>query len=313
MNSLDEISVVIPAYNAASFIGETLDSCLNQTLLSTEILVVDDGSTDATADIVSAYDPPVRLIRQKNRGEGGARNRGLEEAKGDWIAFLDADDLWVPTKLEKQLALISTSGEGVVACHTNYQNFGVHSAVHDVCGTAPEVRYSLTHLAVHVPVMPSSLMVRSGLPVRFPEWARGSVDVIYCLELVRHGRFVLVPEPLMLYRRHAQSMSAGTGFLFRAHEAVFRWLDENTGSIPEAEANAIRAGHFERLFALTRRAKWCRQWNQVDEVREFLTRYQSYPQVESFLKRWHLPRWTYSLKDKVAGVISRSSHSQGGG
>ncbi len=92
------ISVVIPAYNSAKFIGETIQSILNQTEKPLEIIVVNDGSIDNTAEVVSQY--PVRLINQKNQGVSAARNRGVIESKGEWIAFLDGDDLWLPKKLE---------------------------------------------------------------------------------------------------------------------------------------------------------------------------------------------------------------------
>jgi len=78
--------------------------------------VIDDGSSDNSAEIAAAFGPPVRVLRQPNQGESVARNRGMEEARGSWIAFLDADDLWRPRKLESQLALVD---DGVVAVHTN--------------------------------------------------------------------------------------------------------------------------------------------------------------------------------------------------
>ena len=98
------VSVIIPTYNRGSNIERTLDSVLAQTLAPSEILVVDDGSTDGTADWIEAhYGEKVRVIRQQNQGVAAARNRGLKEAKGEYVAFLDHDDIWLPQKLEKQL------------------------------------------------------------------------------------------------------------------------------------------------------------------------------------------------------------------
>lgn len=99
-----QISVVIPAYNAEKYIARAVESVLKQTRPADEIIVVDDGSTDKTADMVRAFGDRVRLIQQPNAGVSAARNAGIRAARGNWIAFLDADDEWLPEKLELQLA-----------------------------------------------------------------------------------------------------------------------------------------------------------------------------------------------------------------
>jgi glycosyltransferase involved in cell wall biosynthesis len=112
----DLVSVIVPAYNAAGFIAEALDSALSQTYSNLEVIVVDDGSTDDTAEIVEAVvsrDPRVRLLRQKNCGVAAARNRGIEQSRGALIAPLDADDLWRPDKIAKQVAAMRSGGQGV--------------------------------------------------------------------------------------------------------------------------------------------------------------------------------------------------------
>lgn len=96
------VAVVVPAYNNAGFVGRAIDSILAQTLPADEIIVVDDGSTDNTADIVRSYGQQVRYIYQESAGASVARNTGIEAAKSDWIAFLDADDEWLPEKLKLQ-------------------------------------------------------------------------------------------------------------------------------------------------------------------------------------------------------------------
>ena len=93
------VSVVIPTYNRLPYLREAVDSVLNQTWPALEILIVDDGSTDGTEEALPTFGGPVRYFRQKNSGPATARNRGIREAKGDWIAFLDSDDLWLPDKL----------------------------------------------------------------------------------------------------------------------------------------------------------------------------------------------------------------------
>jgi glycosyltransferase involved in cell wall biosynthesis len=105
---LELVSVVVPAYNAATFIAEALESVLSQTYTNIEIIVVDDGSTDDTNKIVSSFEK-VRYIKQENLGAAAARNRGISEAQGQFIAFIDADDLWFSKKIELQVDLLNYS------------------------------------------------------------------------------------------------------------------------------------------------------------------------------------------------------------
>lgn len=120
MNSSPTISVIVPAYNASKWISQAIQSALDQTRPPAEVLVIDDGSTDSTADIVSAFRSPVRLIRQSNAGPAAARNLGASQAIGAWLAFLDADDLWQPAKLEKQVEFTNADDVGIV--HTLLEN-----------------------------------------------------------------------------------------------------------------------------------------------------------------------------------------------
>ena len=103
------VSVIIPAYNAERVVGRAIQSVLEQDWPPREIIVVDDGSTDATRAVVAKYPPPVKYLHQANAGAGAARNLGVAMATGDWIAFLDADDYWLPEKLRKQLLLLSAN------------------------------------------------------------------------------------------------------------------------------------------------------------------------------------------------------------
>ena len=88
------ISVIIPTYNYARFLAEAIDSALGQSYAPLEIIVVDDGSTDATSEVLAAYGDRIRVLRQKNQGVAMARNAGIAAARGDYLAFLDSDDAW---------------------------------------------------------------------------------------------------------------------------------------------------------------------------------------------------------------------------
>lgn len=106
-----QISAVIPTYNNAAFIKDAVLSILHQTVPAAEIIIVDDGSTDNTQQIIQQLDGNIHYIRQQNRGPSAARNVGIKAAKGEWIAFLDADDQWTKDKLEKQIQALHNSPE----------------------------------------------------------------------------------------------------------------------------------------------------------------------------------------------------------
>lgn len=118
------ISCIVPAYNAEKYLAEALDSILAQTLAPSEIIVVDDGSTDGTPHVAQGYVGKITYIRQDNAGPASARNRGLSVAKGDFLTFLDADDLWRADKLELQMrALDANPAAGICIAHV--QNFWI--------------------------------------------------------------------------------------------------------------------------------------------------------------------------------------------
>ncbi|HUT54849.1 MAG TPA: glycosyltransferase family A protein [bacterium] len=109
-----KVSVIIPVFNRPREVAEAIRCALGQTMPPLEILVVDDGSTDDTAAAVERFGPPVRLIRQENQGPAAARNRAAKEAAGEWIAFLDSDDLWLPEKLAREAGALEQSQAGLV-------------------------------------------------------------------------------------------------------------------------------------------------------------------------------------------------------
>jgi len=118
--TLPLVSVVIPAYNSVSYIGGAIQSVLDQSYSNIEILVIDDGSIDNTRDVVAPFGERVRYMHQENRGASAARNRGIREARGSYVAFLDADDLWHPAKLSRQVDVLEQHPDfGAVHCGTS--------------------------------------------------------------------------------------------------------------------------------------------------------------------------------------------------
>ncbi len=111
------VSIIIPTYNRCSLLKRALESVYKQTVAKYEIIVVDDGSTDNTAEMLRLFFPDINYTYQPNQGVSVARNKGLEQAKGDWLAFLDSDDEWLPSKLETQIKALQLKPDYKV-CHT---------------------------------------------------------------------------------------------------------------------------------------------------------------------------------------------------
>jgi len=207
------LSVVIPAYNSSNFIVETLGSVLRQTLAPREVLVIDDGSTDDTAAIAESFGSPVRVIRRwSNSGQGTCRNFGVQIATSEWIAFVDADDVWEPDKLEKQIAELARY-PGADVCYTGrveYIQNGRSAKFGRVLSVAPagELRESLFR---NTSFLPSSVVIRRSIFLQ-----SGGFDTRFTivedwdlwLRLLHAGtRFVACDAPLVWYRIHPNSVS----------------------------------------------------------------------------------------------------------
>jgi len=208
-----KVSVVMPSYNAARFVTAAIDSVLAQTFQDFEILVVDDGSTDNTREVLEKYDSPkIRYLYKKNGGVASARNYGIENARGKYIAFLDADDLWLPEKLEKQIALLEANEEiGLVYAATekvdeNLQTVGYIKAnsYEDYCEA---LLLNLNIIAGSC----SSAIVRRDIALKtngFDAEFSTCADWEYWLRLSLLTQFAPVKEYLVKYRVVAGSMSS---------------------------------------------------------------------------------------------------------
>jgi teichuronic acid biosynthesis glycosyltransferase TuaG len=198
------VSVVTPAFNAERLIGEMVASVRAQTLQDWELLVVDDCSTDDTVEAVqraSAADPRVRLLESRaNGGAAASRNVGLAEARGRFIAFLDADDLWDPSKLERQVAFHVTYGAAFT-----FTGYRVISTTGNVLGHVPVGRERLAYRDMLRGQRVGCLTVmldRDRLvgPIRFPE-EQGPEDFALWLDLLRNGAVAkALPDELASYR-----------------------------------------------------------------------------------------------------------------
>jgi glycosyltransferase involved in cell wall biosynthesis len=216
MNMSGLVSVIIPSYNCEEFINETIDSVLAQNYESIELLIVDDGSTDKTQDIIQTYGHRVRLISQKNSGVCAARNRGVQEATGQYICLMDHDDYWYSDKISRQINAFNEHPEtGIV-----YSDFFLWHP--DSSGVFPKPEslneksdedgidqdfsgWIYHQLLLDCRVLTSTAMFRSEVFQKcgfFDEALPYSEDWELWLRLSREYRFLKIKRPTTLYRQH---------------------------------------------------------------------------------------------------------------
>jgi glycosyltransferase involved in cell wall biosynthesis len=244
---MPEISVIVPAYNAARTVGATVDSVLAQTFDDFELIVIDDGSRDDTAEVATRDDSRVTVVRTENGGVSAARNRGLEQASGAYIAFLDADDLWHAEKLARQHAALQDRPDAGVC-------FGSADIVDDALasfGTDPAVhRDDYTEaLLLEGNIVPgggsgvlarTSAVARAG---RFDTALSQCADWDQLLRLSTVAKFLPLEEPLVRYRSVVGSMSSDPALLERDTMAM---LDKFFASPAAAPYQRLRRRAFAR-------------------------------------------------------------------
>ncbi len=202
------VSAVIPAFNVEASIARAIDSVLGQTLPAKEIIVVDDGSTDDTARVVETFGDAVTYLRQENRGPSAARNRGIAAAAGEWIAFLDADDEWMPEKLERQTALLRAHPDldwcGANCLNMSGERWSYRSSPERATAGLDGNPYFDSYLEAvgdgHIIEATITLMIRRSVfdeVGRFNErFLRAEDSDMWCRIAFRHPRFGYLPEPL---------------------------------------------------------------------------------------------------------------------
>jgi glycosyltransferase involved in cell wall biosynthesis len=203
------VSCVVPVFNGERHLGAALDSILAQTHRPLEVIVVDDGSADRSVQVAEAHPEPVRVIRQANAGPSAARNRGVREARGELVGFLDADDLWLPEKLEAQIAHLAAHPELEATCCL-IENFWEDEVA------AEEPRWRAHGRVVGSYVMQTLLARRELLErVPFDETRMHTDHVDWTLRAREAGaRLDVQDRVLARRRRHANNMS-------RVEETVF--------------------------------------------------------------------------------------------
>jgi glycosyltransferase involved in cell wall biosynthesis len=223
-----KVSVIIPAYNAGPFVGEAIDSLLNQTHRDVEVIVIDDGSTDDTAVQVGAYviaGQPVTYIYQQNHGSAGAaRNTALRYAAGEYIAFLDADDRAHPARMAAQVEFLETHADAG-AVYTDYRNFRGTTFEASHFTTCPVIRARLDgRLSVVLPsfeardilleenyALPSTCMIRREVLTSVPGFStvKGGEDILFAYQVAQRWAIGLIDIVGAERRLHDSNVSGG--------------------------------------------------------------------------------------------------------
>jgi len=243
-----KVSIIIPCFNDAAWVGEAIQSCLNQTLPADEIIVVDDGSTDASVEVISGFGPAVKLIRSAHVGGCAARNLGLRAATSAWIQFLDADDLLHPDKLREQMPLANAApfnrltfcGSEVVDMRTGeLRRYYTHGAkVH------PLVRQYVEDIGILAPLYPKAALEQVG---GFSEGLKNCQDRDLFFRLWLAGyEFEPIHKSLVTIRKRKGSVSSSTAACVLSFPKVYAAaVSCEDPRLDEPEARRLTA----RLFA----------------------------------------------------------------
>jgi glycosyltransferase involved in cell wall biosynthesis len=206
------VSVIIPVFNGTNYLREAVDTVLSQTYTNYEIIVVDDGSTDGTWEIIQSYEARIRGIHKENGGVASALNQGIREAKGDYIAWLSHDDLFLPEKLERQVNFLREF-KHFKACYTDYYLTDANGKILSEIKTpwypreqAIRALFGDMYISGSTMLIDRSCFDQVGL---FSESLRYTQDAEMWLRLIRHIDIGRLPEKLMKQRTHPGQGSVG--------------------------------------------------------------------------------------------------------
>lgn len=229
------VSVVIPVYNGRRFVADAIASVSEQTHPAVECIVVDDGSTDGTAAVVAATGASVICIRQANQGVSAARNAGAARARGELLAFLDADDLWLPDKLAAQVAELDRGRYPMVTCAAEVVDAKLHptgSSTMSLPASQPLLGMVLFGTASTVSCSSTALLTRAAfdrLGGFDPELGMSADWDFLARFLLAYGGVSYVSQPLIKYRLHDSNMSRGLermeSDMVRAYRKLFARAD----------------------------------------------------------------------------------------
>ena len=303
------VSAVIPVFNGGRYLRECLDSALAQTYMPIEVIVVNDGSTDTTADILTEYNGRIQVIHQENKGNAVALNRAVAASNGRVVAFLDSDDVWDSNKIERQIRVLQQFPQAL-AVYCDHRNIDSAGVVIGYSGATSHVRCSgqilLPMIRGNFIVSPSTVMVRTdtfravgGLDEAHP--FLGSKDYGLWLRLAARGPIIYQCETLASYRRHGSSISARIG-LNRIPSVLYalRGLEP---FIKEHPDNRVKVEYRGRLYRQILDAGW--YFTSRGEIEQALRHY--FCAIR--MKPCALRTWTKLFSTPLRMVIRRRRDS----
>jgi glycosyltransferase involved in cell wall biosynthesis len=245
-----KISAVIPVRNRAGYIGRAIESALEQTFPLSEIVVVDDGSVDRTVEIAEAFkDPRVRIIHQGGRGACAARNTGWRATNAEWIGFLDSDDIWMPSKIEAQVACCN-EGHNVVACFTGFTEIGHGTEYDQIPSISSAMPLNLRKGNGLGPT--SSCLVRRSALETIGGWDEGLLscqDWDLWLRLREVGEFRIVPKPLMKFEQRSNSrISRNIDHVVVGHNIISKRITQKLKGHEKRLVAAMHAAHMSDVM-----------------------------------------------------------------
>lgn len=213
MNS-NLVSVIIPNYNYAEYLRESIDSVLNQDYQEIEIIVVDDGSTDESREILRSYGTQIRVIEIENSGAPTARNFGLMNAHGHYIAYLDADDFWVRTKISTQVKRLQDTNTDMVYCKMTILDVKANSTTVSTENREGNFKNEFLLHPTRTPFPPSTMLMTRDLVARAGIWdtrfMSPAEDFDYLRRCAKYTDFAIVDEALVVHRNHAKSLTSSS-------------------------------------------------------------------------------------------------------
>jgi glycosyltransferase involved in cell wall biosynthesis len=196
-----KVSVIIPFKNRLPWLAEAVDSVLGQSFGDFELILVDNASSEIYQP---PADPRIRYVRQGDRGPAGGRNRGMDMAQGEYIAFLDSDDIFLPAKLERQVAFMDAHPE-VLLSHTSYVRMNAEGQLMETIHSGSFTGGLCDKLVFDCPLATPTVMIRRETQVRFQEDVKPDGDVIMWLEIAAKSQLSGIDEPLVKVRMHGNN------------------------------------------------------------------------------------------------------------
>ncbi len=219
-----KVSVIIPAYNRGRYIRQTVESVLNQTYTNIELIVIDDGSTDDTRDVLEGYGDRIIMLEhegRQNRGQSASINLGLDHASGEYLAILDSDDYWEPDKIESQVGYLQQHpqaglvyGNGTAVNERGEFLYNIYPRTHREESKPEKVLLDCYFSLPSNALMRKSLLKKTGY---FDETLRAGQDHDMAIRIAEVVRLAYIDKPLFHYRRHNESISRSN------KGAVSRW------------------------------------------------------------------------------------------